>query len=102
MYQNERWRATGRTTRMLLAAIRAFLEGNNVLVTAWSERDAKDLCYRVMDVLYAFGVVAGVERKENEIIFNGKRMIFDAHYFDKGKYDGIQSLLVYSDHYWVK
>lgn len=87
---------------MLLSATKAFLEGNNVLVTAWSEKYAKDLSYKVMDMLYALNVVAGVERKENMITFNGKKMIFDAHYFEDGKYDGIPSLLAYSDHYWVR
>ena len=100
MKREDRWRASGRTTRMLLKAVTKFLEGNDVLVTGWSYKYAMDLIYKVMDILYACGVVAGVERSENVITFMNKKMIFDKHDFDRDKYKAFPSLLHYSDHFY--
>ena len=96
-------RGTGRTTRMLLKAMLSFLEGNNILITAYSLRYAKSFSYKIMDMMYAAGITKDILRSDQKISFNGKQMFFDVHNFDKRNYSFVRGdLHVISDHHWIE
>jgi len=98
-------RGTGRTTKMILKAILCFLEGNNVVVTAYSHNYAIDLMKKAWAILNV-SIVGYVDRDYNRglISFNGKNMKFMSHeewYREGQKFQSeAKNVVVFEDHYF--
>lgn len=99
-------RASGRTKRMLLRAILEFLEGNDVIVTAYSPNYSRKLCIQCFRILDAMHLENLQLDKKREIEFNKKLMKFRSykevehmehmeHYF---RYSNTKTK-IFEDHY---
>ena len=70
-------RCTGRTKRKLLRAILSFLEGNDVVVTAFSYKYAKMLSRDVKDILWVMNIRDGIILdNSNKILYHDRIMWF--------------------------
>jgi len=97
-------RCTGRTKRKLLRAILSFLEGNDVVVTAFSYKYAKMLSRDVKDILCVMNIRDGIILdNSNKILYHDRIMWFTSHdhYYDNNVFRG-RHWKVFSDHYFPR